>query len=68
MYIKEKKLPTLKKLSRLYVGISASVLFWFKEGGVRDLEECYNRLSANIAHQVVLYYDNIVLLRYTNEK
>ena len=31
--------------------------------GVRDLEESYNGLSVNISHPVVLYYDNIVLLR-----
>ena len=31
---------------------------------VRDLEELYNRLSVNISHQVVLHYDNIVLLMY----
>ena len=32
--------------------------------GVCDLEEYYNGLSANISHQAVLYFDNIVLLRY----
>ena len=36
--------------------------------GVRDLEEYYNGLSANISHQVVLYYYNIVLLRYNQWK
>ena len=36
-----------------------------KRVGVRDLEEYYNGLSANISHQVALYYDNIVLLRYS---
>ena len=35
-----------------------------KRLGVRDFEEYYNGLSANISYQVVLYYDNIVLLRY----
>ena len=40
------------------------MLLWFKDGGVRNLEEYYNGLNANISHQVVLYYDNIVLLRY----
>ena len=35
---------------------------------VRNLEEYYNGLSANISHQVVLYYDNIVLLRYNKWK
>ena len=39
MHIKEK---SFNKLSKLYVGISASVLLWFKEGGVRDFEEDYN--------------------------
>ena len=39
MHIKEKKLQTLNKLSKWYVGISDSVLLWFKEGGVRDFEE-----------------------------
>ena len=29
----EKKLPTLNKSSKLYVGISASVLLWFKDDG-----------------------------------
>ena len=38
--------------------------YGLKRVGVRDLEECYNGLSAIISHQVVLYYDNIVLLRY----
>ena len=59
-----KKLPTLNTLNTLYVGISASVLLWFKEGWVRDLEEYFYGLSANISYQVVLYYDNIVLLMY----
>ena len=44
------------------------MLLWFKEGGVRFLEQYFNELSTNISHQVVLYYDNIVLLRYKNEK
>ena len=35
-----------------------------KRLGVRDFEEYYNGLGANISYQVVLYYDNIVLLRY----
>ena len=30
-----------------------------KAAGVRNLEEYYNGKSANISHQVVLYYDNI---------
>ena len=61
MHIKEEKLPTLNKLSKFYVGISASVLLWFKTVGVRNLKENYNGLSANIPHQVVFYYnDNIV--------
>ena len=38
--------------------------YGLKRVWVRDLEEYYNGLSANISHQVVLYYDNIVLLRY----
>ena len=62
----------MKELSTLYIGISAiSVLLWLKEGGVRDLEEYYYHdygLSANISHQVVLYWDNIVLLRYNKWK
>ena len=41
--------------------------YGLKTVGVRNLEEYYNRLSANISHQVVKYYD-IVLLRYTSEK
>ena len=32
-----------------------------KRGGVRDLEDDFNVFSANISHQVVLYYDTIVL-------
>ena len=36
--------------------------------GVRNFEEYYNGLSANILHQVVLYYDIIVLLRYNKWK
>ena len=55
MHIKEIKLPILNTLSKLYVGISASVLSWFKEGGVSDLEEYNNGLSAIISYQVVLY-------------
>ena len=55
MHIKEKKVPTPNRLSKLYVGISDSVLLWFNEGGVRDLEELYNGLSVNISHPVVLY-------------
>ena len=42
--------------------------FGLKRVRVRDLEECYNELSANISQHVVLYYDNIVLLRYTKWK
>ena len=42
--------------------------FGLKRVGVRDLEEWYNGLSANISHQVVLYYDNIVLSRYNKWK
>ena len=42
--------------------------YGLKRVGVRDLEEYYNGLSANISHQVVLYYDNIVLLRYNKWK
>ena len=38
--------------------------YGLKMVGVRNLEEYYNRLSANVSHQVVLYYDNILLLRY----
>ena len=40
--------------------------YGLKRVGVRDLD--YNGLSANISHQVVLYYDNIVLLRYNKWK
>ena len=36
--------------------------------GVHDFKEYFNGLSANISHQVVLYYDNIVLLRYNKWK
>ena len=36
--------------------------------GVRDLEESYNGLSVNISHPVVLFYDNIVLLRHNRWK
>ena len=39
MHIKEKKLQALNKLSKWYVGISDSVLLWFKEGGGPQLEE-----------------------------
>ena len=35
--------------------------YGLKRLGVRDLEELYNGLSANISHQVVLYYENIVI-------
>ena len=38
--------------------------YGLKKVGFRDLEESYNGLSINISHPVVLYYDNIVLLRY----
>ena len=65
---RHKKLPTLNRLSKWYVGISDSVLLWFKEGGVRDLEESYNGLSVNISQPVVLYYDNIVLLMHNRWK
>ena len=68
MHIKEKKRPTLYRLSKWYVGISYSVLLWFNEGGVRDLEESYNGLSVSLSHPVVLYYDNIVVLRQTRWK
>ena len=40
------------------------MLLWFKEGGVHDLEESFKGLSANISHQALPYYDNIVLSRY----
>ena len=36
--------------------------------GVRDLEEYYYGLSAIISQQVVLHYNNIVLLRYNKWK
>ena len=41
MHIIEKKLQAPNKLSKWYVDISDSVLLilWFKEGGVRNLEE-----------------------------
>ena len=42
--------------------------YGLKRVGVRDLEEYYNGLSAYISHQVVLYYNNIVLLRYNKWK
>ena len=45
-----------------------AVLLWFKEDGVRDLEESYDGLSVNISNPVVLYYDIIVLLRYIRGK
>ena len=35
--------------------------YGLKRVGARDFEEYYNGLSANILHQVVLYYDNIEL-------
>ena len=45
------------------------MLLRFEDGGdVRNLEEYYNGLSANISHQVVLYYENIVLLKYNKLK
>ena len=42
--------------------------FGLKKVGVRDLEEWYNGLSANISHQVVLYYDIKYYQGITNEK
>ena len=64
-----KKRPTLNTLSKLYVGISASFFNYdLKRVEVRDLEEHYNGLSANISYQVMLYYDNIVLLRHNKWK
>ena len=42
--------------------------YGLKTVGVRNFEEYYNGLSGNISHQVVLYHDNIVLLRYTKWK
>ena len=42
--------------------------FGLKRVGVLDFEECHNGLIANISHQVVLYYDNIVLTRYNKWK
>ena len=38
--------------------------YGLKTVGIRNLEEYYNGLSANISHQVVLYHDNILMLRY----
>ena len=42
--------------------------YGLKRVGIRDSEELYNGLSVNISHSVVLYYDNIVLLRYNRWK
>ena len=42
-----------------YVGISDTVCYYgLKRVGVRDLEEYYNGFSANILHQVVMYYNS----------
>ena len=58
-----KKLQTLNKLSKWYVGILDSVLLWFKEGGGQQFGRVINGLSANISHPVMWYYDNNVLWR-----
>ena len=36
--------------------------------GVRDMEESYNGFSVNISQPGVLYYDNIVILKYNRWK
>ena len=50
------------------LGYQPVFYYGLKRVGVCDLEEYYNGLSANISHQVVLYYDNSVLLRYNKGK
>ena len=55
---------SLKRFAREYEHFRPEVQTTLKTVGVRNLEEYYNGLSANILHQFVLYYDNIVLLRY----
>ena len=44
------------------------MLLSLKEGGVSDFEESYNGFSANISHQVMLYYEHFLVLRYNKWK
>ena len=48
-----KKLQALNKLSKWYVGISNSVLLWFKEGRGPQFGRVINGLRASISHPVV---------------
>ena len=63
MHINEKSLQ--HSIHRVNYMLAYQPVFYYglKRVGVRDLKECYNGLSANSSHQVVLYYDNIVLLK-----
>ena len=45
--------------------LAYQLVFYYglKRVGVRNLEEYYNGLSANISHQIVLYYDSTRVVR-----
>ena len=68
MHIKEKSFQHSISLINYMLAYQPLWYYGLKMVGVRNLEEYYNRLSANVSHQVVLYYDNIVLLRYNKWK
>ena len=68
MYIKEESFQHSMNKVNYKLAYQPVCYYGLKRVGFRDLEEYNNGLSAHISHQVVLYYDNIVLLRYNKWK